>query len=298
MSALLRSRTVVLPKTNRLLLYAARLYPNQPARAAIATISPFGFEVGSPFFFGDWTIVTSAATSKRKWLLLLDTRNGDVATAWVDRSSAIHIAKLYRGSALDFPYFQFGVDGRGCLALLSTAGGKTLLGFAQVLDDGTLVEWWHASRSDIPLADGPIVGLRGAHAWFRNDPNLGNGSTVFVLDVKRGQLLSTRRWGARIEWMVADGDLLFIFFNDRMRTTELCILDGAYQIHTLKRTEFDFETYTDGFDRIASTPGAHLLYQAHTYEAFGQIRVLNRDGFKLTTKLSKMDWRWHYYVPC
>ena len=298
MSALLRSRVRVLPKTNRVFLYSVRIYPNQPARAAIATISPFGFQVGSASFLGDWTSVTGAATANRKWLLLHDRRTGSLATAWVDRDLILHTAKTYLLGAINYPFHTAGVDGRGCLALLGGGGpDPLLLGFAQVLDDGTFVEWWRTPRSDLRLADGPIVGLTDTHAWFSND-RAGSGSTLFLVDVKRGQIMGSRRWSASIQWMVGEGNLLFLYLNDRLRTTELCAVDENYRIVTLKRTELDFDAWPDGFDRIASTPGAHLQYAQQAYGAFGSIRVLSRDGFKLTTKLSGMDWRWHYFVPC
>jgi hypothetical protein len=299
MSGLLRSGLRVLPITNRLFLYSVRLYPIQPARAAVATIGPYGFEAGTFSFLGDWTLVASAATAKRKWLLFHDSRTGAAATGWVDRSSLLQTVRHYPPGAIDFPFRMAAVDGRGNLMLLGFGTrGEALLGFAQVLDDGTFVEWWRTLRPDLLLPHGPIAGLKESHAWFSNDRNNAPGSTVSILDVKRGQILGQRRWGARIRWMVGEGDLLFFFFDDSLRTTELCVVDASYRIVTLKRTELDFATYTDGFNRIASSPGAHLLYSWETYNAPGAIRVLGRDGFRLTAQLNGIDWRWHYFVPC
>ena len=97
---------------------------------------------------------------------------------------------------------------------------------------------------------------------------------------------------------MSDGDLVFLYFDDHLKTTELCILNSAWQLVTIKRTEFDFDAYTVEFGDVASTPGAHLLYSAHTFDADGAIRVLSRDAFKLTKRLSNMDWRYQYFVQC
>ena len=172
------------------------------------------------------------------------------------------------------------------------------VGFAQVLDDGTFVEWWRAERSDLPFpTEQPLIGLKNAHTWFANKN--GGGSTVFLFDIKHGQVISQRDFDRTIHWMVADGDLIFLYFSDTLKSTELCVLDGNQQLQTLKHTEFDFASYTThDFDRITSTPGAHLLYTRQSFKAFGAIRVLGRDGFKLTHQLSNMDWRYHFAVRC
>jgi hypothetical protein len=88
------------------------------------------------------------------------------------------------------------------------------------------------------------------------------------------------------------------YFDDSLKTTELCILNSSWQILTIKRMEFDFDAYTVEFDNIASTPGAHLQYSTHTFDADGAIRVLSRYGFKLTKRLSNMDWNYDYVVQC
>lgn len=299
MSVLIDDRWRVVPKTNRLFLYSIRLNERELARGAVASIGPGFFQAESPFAYGDWTLVASAATPKRKWLLFYDSRTGAAATAWVDRSGLLQTGKSYPHGTLTFPYQIMAADGRGCLMLWGAGfEGKSHIGFAQVLDDGTFVEWWRTERLNFPLPSGPVAALADCHIWFTNDRAPGQGSTVHLFDIKSGQFLGSRRWGARIRWMVVDGDLLFLYFADSLRTTELCVVEANRQITTLKRTEFNFAEYPDGFNRIASTPGAHLQYEYQAYQAPGWIRVLTRDGFRLSATLSKMDWRWHYFIPC
>jgi hypothetical protein len=286
-------------RKNRLFLYEIPTGTNSFGRAAVATIGPSYFQIESEYTYSDWTFVTSAAKGNNKWLFFHNYSTGSAATGWIDTHFNVRNSKFYAPGSLDFPYYSAVVDGRGYLMCIGYGSpGKVLIGFAQVLDDGTYVEWWRTELSDFPNPDGaPIIGLKNAHTWFTNNP--GGGATVYIFDVKRGQMLSTRAWDAPIRWMVADGDLIFIYFGDSLKSTELCILDSNQQLVTLKHTEFDFAAYTVfDFDRIASTPGAHLLYSYQSFTAHGAIRVLSRDGFKLTQQLSNMDWRYHYFVQC
>jgi hypothetical protein len=262
----------------------------------VATIGPDHFAIESEFTYSDWSFVTSAANGENKWLLFHDYEIG-TAIGLIDRNFIFRIKKFYAADALNFPWSYAVVDGRGYLMLVgSLQAGKLTLGFAQVLDDGTYVEWWRTELPAFPFSWGsPLVGLKSAHAWFTNEGENGP-STVYIFDVKHAQILSSREWSAPLRRMVVDREMVFLYFADHLKTTELCILNSSWQLVTIKRTEFDFDSYTVEFDNIASTPGAHLLYSAHTFHSDGAIRVLGRDGFKLTKRLSNMDWRYHYFV--
>jgi hypothetical protein len=285
---------------NRLFLYAGRSDDFPFGRAAVATIAPDRFVIESEFTYSDWSFVTSAANGENKWLLF---HNGEIGTAigLIDDHFIFRIRQFYPADASNFPWSYAVVDGRGCLMLAGlsiSTPGKLTLGFAQVLNDGSYIEWWREELPEFPFFFGtPLIGLRNAHAWFINASENGP-ATVYIFNIKLAQILSSRQWSAPLRRIVADGELIFLYFDDDLKTTELCILNSNWELVTIKRKEFDFDAYTVAFDDIASTPGAHLLYSHHTVDSDGAIRVLSHDGFKLTKRLSNMDWRYQYIVPC
>lgn len=287
-------------KYNRLFFYSVRPNGVPFARAAVATIGPDHFAVESEFTYGDWSFVTSAANGENKWLFFQNSATGSAATALIDDNFILRVSKYYPPGALDFPYTHAVVDGRGYLLLIGILrGGEQIVGFGQVLDDGTYVEWWRTQLSDFPFpyARKPI-GLKKAHAWYVNHDQPGGGSTVYVFDVKHAQIVSSRHWDAPLDGIIADEDVIFLYFHDGLKTTEICVLDGNQRLVTVKRTEFDFDFYTVPFDRVVGTPGAHLFYTYSSIGAAGAIRALGRGGFPLTHRTEKMDWTWHYVVEC
>ena len=224
---------------------------------------------------------------------------GSGATGLIDDDFIFRIKKFYQPGTLDFPYYSTVVDGRGYLMLNGfPRAGIATVGLAQVLDDGTYWQLWKTGLPDFPFPyPETVIGLKNAHAWYKKDPH-GGGSTVYIFDVKHAQFLSSRQWDAPLAGIVADGEIVCLHFSDPQRTTEICVLNSSQQLVTIKKTELDFELFTEPFDRIASTPGAHLQYTYNTFTAPGAIRVLSRDGFRLTKRLSNMDWRWQYIVQC
>jgi|GEM_PF-3603501 hypothetical protein len=284
---------------NRLFLYAVRTDDFPFGRAAVVTIGPDHFAIESEFTYSDWYFVTSAANGKNKWLLFNNYKIG-TAIGLIDDNFIFRIKKFYSADSLEFPWTYAVVDGRGYLMLVGFLQAGLTVGFGQVIDDdGTYVEWWRTELPGLPFSWGsPLIGLKSAHAWFTNDPAPGGPSTVYIFDVKEARILSSRQWTAPLRRMVVDGEIVFLYFDDHLKTTELCILNSTWQLVTIKRTEFDFDSYTVEFDHIASTPGAHLLYSAGSFTSAGAIRVLSRDGFKLTKRLNNMDWRYHYFVRC
>jgi hypothetical protein len=286
-------------RLNRLFLLEPAYGKNMLARAAVATIGPNTFQIERSYAFAQWAFVTSAANGGNKWLLFHNL-NGSAATGLIDDDYVFRQVKYYPpGSLSDFPFPNTAVvDGRGyLLATGRSPDNRTVAAFAQVLDDGSYVEWWRTALSDFQLPYlHKVIGLQDSHLVYSNDNS--GGSTVYVFDIKHARVLSSRQWGAPLKGVVAEGNLIYLYFDDSIRTTELCVLDTSRQLVTLKRTEFDFDLSTVPFDRIASTPGAHLLYSYQSLDAPGAIRVLDQDGFKLTKRLSGMDWRWFYYVRC
>ena len=285
-------------KYNRLFLYARRSDNFPFGRAAVATIGPDHFTIESEFTYGNWAFVTSAANGKNKWLLFHHYEIG-TAIGLIDDKFIFRIRQFYAVDALDFRWSYAVVDGRGCLMLVGAFPlGKLTVGFAQVLNDGSYMEWWREEIPDFPFPWGnPLIGLGTAHAWFSNASENGPG-TVYIFNIKLAQILSSRQWAAPLRCIVADGDLIFLYFDDHLKTTELCVLNSSSQLVTINRTEFDFDAYAIGFDAVVSTPGAHLLYSHNTFDADGAVRVLSQDGFKLTKRLSKADWRYDYLVEC
>jgi hypothetical protein len=269
----------------------------------VATIGQDHFAIETEFTYGDYYFVTSAANGKNKWLLF-HYYNIGTTIGLIDHNFIFRIRKFYSADSLEFPWEYAVVDGRGYLmlvGLLPAHSPKLTVGFGQVLDDGTYVEWWRTELPGLPFSFGyPLIGLKSAHAWFTDERGKG-ANTVYIFDIKHAQILSSRQWTAPIRGMVADGDIIYLSFDDHLRTTEICVLNSRMELVTVKRTEFDFHDYitTVGFqNQIASTPGAHLLYAAQSFDAGGEIRVLSRDGFKLTKQLSNMSWLWHYSVRC
>ena len=174
---------------NRLFLYAGRSDDFPFGRAAVATIGPDHFAIETEFTYGDWSFVTSAANGRNKWLLL---RNPEIGTAigLIDHNFIFRIKNFYPTDALDFPWSYAVVNGRGCLMLVGRfAPGKLTLGFAQVLDDGSYIEWWRTELLDFPFTLGsPLIGLKSAHAWFINASDNGP-STLYIFDVEEPRYL-------------------------------------------------------------------------------------------------------------
>ena len=293
---------------NRLLLYryaARRQFYGDKARVGVAlgaTISWSGFQVERAIKMEPWDFITSAASGGKNWLLLSNLDDQTVATGSIDENFEFKIAKFYPKGWVSFPWQVVETNGLGHLLMIGslTNGGPTI-GFGQVLEDGTFVEWW---RTPSPNSLYPYfaVGLKDAHAFYINDPLPATGTTVYIFDVKHAQILSTRRFeaGLRPRGIVADGDL--IYFYDNQGTTEICVLDGNHRLVTIKRTEFDREIATPegyfAFNRVVSTPGAQLCFSDHTVMAHGEVRELSRRGFPVTARVQNMDFDWFYYVRC
>ena len=295
-------------RPNRLLLYRyadRRQFFGDRARVGVAlgaTIGASGFYVERPVEIGVWDFITSARSGGKNWLLLSNNEEQTVATGSVDANFAFKIEKLYPNGSVSFPWQVVVANGLGHLLMIGVPleGGPTV-GFGQVLDDGTFVEWW---RTPSPNGMYPsfAVGLKDAHAWYIHDPLPATGTTVYIFDVKHAQILSTRRFvpGLREGGIVVDGDL--IYFHDRQGTTEICVLDRDHRLVTIKRTEFDREIATPeghfAFDRVASTPGAHLCFSDHTLRSSATVRVLGRNGFPISARVARADWTWFYYTRC
>lgn len=189
------------------------------------------------------------------------------------------------------------VDGRGYLMLTGMLSPKVGVGFAQVLEDGSFVEWWRTDL-DIPFAT-EIVGLRDAHAWFVND-SARNRGTVYIFDVKRGQMLSTRTFDREIDRMIVEGDRVVLFSRDRL-VTEICIIDRNHQLVSVKYTEYDADFLDVSFYLgVASTPGAHLLFERYP-GAGGRatVRVFEPGGgLRTTHRFAQSAWPWLNVGPC
>ena len=252
-----------------------------------------------------WDFITSARSGGKNWLLLSNLEDQTVATGLVDKNFVFKISQFYSKGSVSFPWQVVEPDGRGYLLMIGVPlkEGPTI-GFGQVLDDGTFVEWWR-TPSPNGLYPSFAVGLKDAHAWYINDLSPATGSTVYIFDVKHAQILSTRRFeaGLRPRGIVVDGDL--IYFYDNQGTTEICVLDGDHRLVTIKRTEFDREIATPegnfALDRVVSTPGAHLCFEDHTFGPGGPgatVRVLSRTGFPVSAGVSATDWTWFYYTRC
>jgi hypothetical protein len=174
---------------------------------------------------------------------------------------------------------------------------KVGVAFAQVLDDGSFVEWWRTDL-DIPFPRN-IVGLKDAHAWFANDYARGRG-TVYIFDVKHGQMLSTRTFDREINNMVVEGDWVCLYTRDRL-ITEICVIDRNHQLISVKYTEYDADFQGVSFYLgVASTPGAHLLYGRYPDAGSkATVRVFDLGGLlRITHKFTQPAWPWLYVEPC
>ena len=304
-------RTTRAKPANRLLLYRyadRKQFYGDKARVGVAlgaTITPNGFYIEKPVQMDAWDFITSARSGGKNWLLLSNLDTQTVATGLIDENFVFKISQLYPNGSASFPWQVVEADRRGYLLMIGVLQkeGPTF-GFGEVLDDGTFVEWW---RTPSPNGMFPryAVGLRDAHAFYVDDPTPATGTTVYVFDVKHSQILCTRRFeaGLRPRGIVVDGDL--IYFYDNQGTTEICALDDNRQLVRIKRTEFDREIATPAgnfaFDRIASTPGAHLCFYDQTFGSGGpgaRVRVLNRKGFPVSAAVAFTDWTWYYYTRC
>lgn len=286
--------------SDRLFLYAEETDRYPFPRTGVASLNRNHFRVQREYASSAWTFVIAAANGKNKWLFLRNSTTRAAATAWLDQNHTLRIAQYYPPGALDFPFREAAVDGRGYLLLAGALrNGSPLLSFAQVLEDGAFTEWWRSEVPGFPQPrDGWLRGLRSGHIWFVNQPEDQGGSTVYIFDVKTGTMLSTREFTSAIGGFVVDGNLVYIYFTDPLKTTELCMIDSQYRLITLGHKQFDFDFYEVPFNSIVSTPGAHLQYTYQGVGADGAIQVLTSNGFTLTTRLTGIDWRWHYMVPC
>jgi hypothetical protein len=206
--------------------------------AAVATITLDGFNTVRSFpqdMFGQWTVVANAG---KNWLFFHNLYSGAAATGLItgDRIAdgfAFVQAKDYSVGALTPGYTHVAVDGRGYLLLaVGLTNGRTQIGFAQVLDDGTFVHYW-ASEIDIPAPDSlrggaSLVGLSSAHAWLSSKRGV---STVFLVDIKHGKVLSSRKWRPEWDGMVFHLGALLLY-NTFGQRFEICAVDENQQLVT------------------------------------------------------------------
>ncbi|MEO6327361.1 MAG: hypothetical protein ABIO55_00425, partial [Ginsengibacter sp.] len=279
---------------NRLFFYSPIFRDKMLATGAVATLAPNFFSLEPSFtLFEDFSFVTSAATKKKKWLLFHKS-DGSGCTAFVDRNYIFNVIKYYPPNALsDWPWEYVKVDGRGYLLLIGLpfhedTGGKLHVGFAQVLDDGTYVEWW---RTLLPMSYPDwIVGLPGAHAWYVKDKAPGVGGTLYIFDVKHAQILGSRRWEEQWDGMACEGNILF-FYTSR-NNSEMCILKDNYEIVTVRKRGLDPDLLLSlPFDYIASTGGIHFCW-TFTLAYQPRIRVLSPAGFSEKAK-AHLDDIWY-----
>ena len=298
-----RARTPV-RRSHRLFIYspqAVKEYANDPdvSIVAIATISADHFRIERTFPFEDLGIVASAAHGNKKWLLLENRQAGTLTVGLVNPDFSFHRVRFYpRGTFTPWRFMVAAVDGRGYLMLSGTSRSpsKVLIGFAEVLDDGTFVEWWR-TELDIPFPV-YIVGLKDAHAWYDNDYKTGRG-TVYIFDVKRAQMLSSRSFDREINLMVVDGDRVCLFTRDRL-ITEIFVIDGNHQLVSVKYTEYDRDFLDESpYLAVASTPGAHLLYGRYPGQGErASVRVFEPGGLRVTTRFRQPAFPWLYVEPC
>jgi hypothetical protein len=273
--------------------------------AAVATISPDHFAIERTFLFGNWSTVISAASGNKNWLFLHDGNTGSAATGLVDANFTFRRVKFYPpGSFVAWPYESAVVDGRGYLLLSGVAlhhspSKPVTVGFAQVLDDGSFVEWFR-TELDIPYPRN-VVGLRDAHAWYENDATTGL-ATVYIFDVKTVRMLSSKKLDRGLDGIVVDGERICLYTQTKA-ITEICVLDINHQLVSMKLTDFDGDFFTDHFDLVASTPGAHLFYERAPFtdnlrHDDASVRVFRPEGVRITTKVRNEHWAWHKVMRC
>jgi hypothetical protein len=304
----LARRTTRAKPANRLLLYRyadRRQYVGDTARLGIAvaaTITPSGFYVESQVEMEAWDLITSARSGGKNWLLLINHQDETVATGLVDENFKFKISQRYPYGSPFFPWQTIEPNNLGYLLLSGIVEPDgSMIGFGQVLDDGTLMEWW---RKPLPIDMLPQVafGFKDVHAWYVNDPAPGVGATVYIYDIKHAQVLCTRRFDGGLGYpgMVVDGDL--IYFYDKFATTEICTLDSNHQLVRVRRKEDDREIVLPigelALKRIASTPGAHLCYDDQRTIGPAEIRVLKPTGFPITARVPELDATFYFYVRC
>ena len=186
---------------------------------AIATISPDDFSIERTFQFDDLNIVASAASGNKKWLLLHNLDTGTLTVGLINPNFS-----FYRYKFLPARHIQplaLPVSGRRRSGLSDAERrrfSKVVIGFAQVLSDGTFVEWWRTTL-DIPYPRN-IVGLKDAHAWYENDYERGRG-TVYIFDVKHAQMLSTRAFDREINAIIVDGERVCLYTRTRFDHRDL-----------------------------------------------------------------------------
>lgn len=288
---------------NCLFLYSYKVlkkYADDPdgiSMVAIATISPDDFSIERTFQFDDLNIVASAASGNKKWLLLHNLDAGTLTVGLINPDFSFYRYNFYpRGTFNPWPYQSAVVDGRGYLMLSGAEFSKVVIGFAQVLSDGTFVEWWRTTL-DIPYPRN-IVGLKDAHAWYENDYERGRG-TVYIFDVKHAQMLSTRAFDREINAIIVDGERVCLYTRTRL-ITEIFVLDHNHQLVSVKYTEYDADFQDVSFYlAVASTPGAHLLYGRYPDAGSkASVRVFEPGGLRITTRFRQPDWPWLYVEPC
>lgn len=301
-------------RPGRLFLYSYKSQNKGPGGvggtsvATVATIAPGYFRVENVFPFGDWSTVAGAARGGKNWLFLHNRKDGSAATGLVDRNFTFQPAKYYPpGTYADWPYTYTVANGRGDLLSVGPTGtGDTRVGFAQVLDDGTFVEWW---RTVLP-GPGPsygarwhatVVGLPDAHAWLRSDPpgptgaSPPGGCTVTVFDAKHATRLSTRRYARDWDGIVTDGNLVYLF-DGFAKIAEVCAVDAAHQLVTVKPAQYDTDLSRDTYEFVGSARGAHLAY---TYgSGAASVRTLGKGGFPSTLRVNGLYGFWDYANPC
>jgi hypothetical protein len=296
-------------RPNRLFLYSYQGWPDRPpgaSVAAVASIGPGFFQIENTFNFGDWTTVANARNGRNDWLFFHNRYNGAAETGYVDHGFRYHTKTTYPpGTFSDWP-FQFAVvNGLGQLLLLGYKGSGAVVGLAEVLDDGTFVEWWR-TEVDIPLPDfdvSSLVGLPNAHAWFSSSPAQHQrpaGGSVVVFDVKHARVVSTRRSEVVWDSIAVDGDLLYLF-NAFEGLSEICSVDEDGELATVKAAAQDADVTRNLDQYVASTRGAHLGYSYPRRTA--HVRVLSRSGFPSTYEVNDSDklWMekvWVNIVPC
>ena len=283
---------VDLGPSSRVFLYGFFPAGNRPATyAAVGLVRERGFQIVKEFavdefpFYGD---VYGAARNGKRWLLLLDHRDGKAMTGLVDADH--RFVEAYRHPPGSLPHWRHvAVDGEGYLLLAGTNQKlrRNEIALAQVEDDGSVTVWW-TTETALPLPNF-LVGLPTGHLWVNVDEEAMT-STARVFH--RGQPATEQSWNDVWRGVAAQGNLVSLYRAARQLPEQggtrptvaprvlVCSAGADERLTTLSDAgDWSFPLRADTGTDVATPTGMFFVQRAIGRECWGQVRSLTAAGY-------------------